>query len=183
MTAETITEILDFCFAEGPVKRWFVKDPAFDEAVRARLAGLHDAAVAGQLYDWRETPAGCVALCILLDQVPRNVFRGMAAAFASDPQARAVARHALAQGFDRDLPQAQRLFLYLPLEHSEDLADQERSVQLIGTLDEVPEWRDYAIRHRDIVARFGRFPHRNAALGRVSTPEEEAFLTQPGSSF
>ena len=183
MTDNTIAEILDFCFAEGPVKRWFVKDPAFDAAVRARLASLHDAAVDGQFDDWRETPAGCVALCILLDQVPRNVFRGTAAAFASDPQARAVTRHALAQGFDRDLPQVQRLFLYLPLEHSEDLADQELSVQLIGALDEAPEWLDYAIRHRDIIARFGRFPHRNAALGRASTPEEEAFLTQPGSSF
>jgi uncharacterized protein (DUF924 family) len=183
MTASTITEILDFCFAEGPVKRWFVKDPAFDEAVRARMASLHDAAVAGQFDDWRETPAGCVALCILLDQVPRNVFRGTAAAFASDPQARAVVRHALAQGYDRELPQAQKLFLYLPLEHSEDLADQELSVRLIGALDEVPEWLDYAIRHRDIIARFGRFPHRNAALGRVSTPEETVFLTQPGSSF
>jgi uncharacterized protein (DUF924 family) len=183
MTANTIAEILDFCFVEGPAKRWFEKDPVFDAAVRVRLAGLHDAAVAGQLDDWRETPAGCVALCILLDQVPRNVFRGTAAAFASDPQARAVTRHALAQGFDRDLPQAQRLFLYLPLEHSEDLADQELSVQLIGALDEAPVWLDYAIRHRDIVARFGRFPHRNAALGRTSTPEEEAFLTQPGSSF
>ncbi len=178
-----IADILGFCFDEGPSRRWFMKDSAFDAEVRTRLAGLHETAAAGDFESWRETAAGCVALCILLDQAPRNLFRGHARAFQTDPQALAVTRHALAQGLDRGLPQVQRVFLYLPLEHSEDLADQEHCVRLIGELDEDPGWLDYAVRHRDIVARFGRFPHRNAILGRDSTPEEVEFLTQPGSSF
>jgi uncharacterized protein (DUF924 family) len=122
-------------------------------------------------------------LCVLLDQVPRNLFRGQGRAFASDAAARAIAREAIDQGFDRNLPQPQRLFLYLPFEHSESLADQDESVRLIGALDENPTWKDYAIRHRDVIARFGRFPHRNAALGRRNTAEETAFLATPGSSF
>lgn len=183
MSSATISDILGFCFAEGPAQRWFEKDPAFDAQVRARLAGWHDMAAAGKLDHWRETAEGCVALCILLDQVPRNLFRGDARAFACDAEARAVTRHALAQGFDRALPQVQRLFLCLPLEHSEDLADQELSVRLIGELDEDDRWLDFAVRHRDIIARFGRFPHRNAAFGRASTLEEAEFLAQPDSSF
>jgi len=180
---ETIAGILDFCFAEGPAHRWFIKDPAFDAEVRARLADLHALAVAGDFGHWRETAAGCVALCILLDQAPRNLFRGDPRSFASDPAARAVARYALERGLDRELPQEHRSFLYLPLEHSENLADQETCVRLFTDLDENPEWLDYAVRHRDIIARFGRFPHRNAVLGRASTPEEIEFLAQPGTSF
>ncbi len=179
----TIAGILDFCFVEGPAHRWFVKDPAFDVEVRARLSHSHEAAVAGDFHDWRESAAGCVALCVLLDQAPRNLFRGDPRSFASDAVARAVTRHALEQKLDRDVPQEQRVFLYLPLEHSENLVDQELSVRLFAGLDENPEWLDYAARHRDIIARFGRFPHRNAVLGRVGTPEETEFLTQPGSSF
>jgi uncharacterized protein (DUF924 family) len=139
--------------------------------------------VSGDFDHWRETAAGCVALCILLDQAPRNLFRGDPRSFASDAAARAVTRHALARGLDRDLPQEQRAFLYLPLEHSENLADQEACVRLFAGLDENPDGLDYAVRHRDIIARFGRFPHRNAVLGRTSTPEETEFLTQAGSSF
>ena len=183
MSAAEIARVLDFCFAKRAVKDWFVKDPAFDAEVRASLGPLHERAAAGALAPWRETPEGCVTLCILLDQVPRNLYRGDARAFAWDGQARAVTRHALAEGLDRGLPQVQRLFLYLPLEHSEDLADQELCVRLMGALDAEPEWLEFARRHREIVARFGRFPHRNAALGRASTPEETAFLAEPGSSF
>ena len=182
-TCAAIANILDFCFAEGPAQRWFVKDPAFDAAVRARLAAPHEAAVAGRMDHWRETSEGCVALCLLLDQAPRNLFRDHARCYATDAQARAVTRYALAHERDRGLPQVQRLFLYLPLEHSESLADQDHCVRLMGELDEDPGWLDYAVRHRDIIARFGRFPHRNAVLGRASTPEELAFLSQPGSSF
>ena len=176
-------EVLGFWFAEGREKQWFGGGAAFDAEVRAALSAAHDEAVAGRLDHWLETPDGCLALCILLDQYPRNVFRGTPRAFASDAQALAVAHHALAQGFESGLSQTERLFLYLPLEHSETLADQERCVRLTAGLDENPEWLDYAEAHRDIVARFGRFPHRNAILGRVCTPEEEAFLEEPGSSF
>lgn len=178
-----IAEILAFWFAAQSAKRWFVSDPAFDAEVRTRLAGWSERASRGELEDWRSSAQGCVALCILLDQVPRNLYRGTARAFAADAAARAVARHALDRGFDRGLTQAQRLFLYLPFEHSESLADQDLCVRLMAELDEEPLWHDYAIRHRDVIARFGRFPHRNAALGRVSSAEEAAFLTQPGSSF
>lgn len=178
-----LTDVLNFCFAEGPSDRWFTKDPSFDGEVRARLAELHMQAASGAFDAWRESADGCVALCMLLDQAPRNLFRGDARAFATDRQALAVTRHALAQGFDRELPQVKRMFLYLPLEHSESLADQDLCVRLVSALDEDPRWLDYAVRHREIIARFGRFPHRNAVLGRTSTAEEEAFLKQPGSSF
>jgi len=182
-TRAAIAEIVEFWFAAGMEKRWFVQDPAFDGAVRARLAGWHERAAAGELDDWRYAAAGCVALCVLLDQVPRNLFRGQGRAFATDAAARAVTGHAIGRGLDRALPQVQRLFLYLPFEHSESLADQDESVRLIGQLDADPEWRDYAVRHREVIARFGRFPHRNAALGRTTTAEEAAFLATPGSAF
>ncbi len=179
----TIDEVLDFWFAPGQERRWFTRDPDFDAAVRDRLLPVALIAREGRLDDWRARARGCLALVILLDQVPRNVFRDSPEAFASDAAARAVTRHALDEGLDRELSQVERLFLYLPLEHSEDLADQELSCRLIGALDEDPGWLDYALKHREIIARFGRFPHRNAILGRCSTAEEEAFLRQPGSSF
>lgn len=178
-----IAEILDFWFAPGMADQWFKKDPAFDQRVREHFFATYEKAVAGALESWRDSAEGCVALCLLLDQAPRNLFREDLRAFASDEQARAVTRHALAQGFDKDLTQAQRLFLYLPLEHCENLADQEDAVRLIGALDENPDWVTYTVQHRDIIARFGRFPHRNDVLGRATTPAEAAFLTQPGSSF
>jgi len=175
--------VLDFWFAPGRERQWFVQDAAFDEAIRADLSADYEKAARGDLATWRSEPAGCVALCILLDQVPRNLFRSGPRAFATDEMARAVTRHALAEGFDRDLPAAWCLFLYLPLEHSESLSDQEDGVRLCEALDGNPDWAAYARAHRDIIARFGHFPHRNAALGRVTTEEEAAFLTQPGSSF
>jgi len=182
--AETSPEdILAFWFAPGRRDQWFEKDPAFDEEVRRQLLGPYERAVAGAYDHWRETAKGCLALCLLLDQVPRNLFRDEPRAFATDDAARAVLRHALEQGFDHALSQIERLFLYLPFEHSEVLKDQEDCVRLTKALDEDPGWYDYALRHRDIIARFGRFPHRNAALGRDCTEEEAAFLEQPGSSF
>ena len=176
-------EVLDYWFAPGMAERWYVKDPAFDAEVRARLLPLYERAVGGELVAWPASARGCLALVILLDQVPRNVFRDDPRGFASDAQALAVTKQALDRGFDRQLTQVERVFLYLPLEHCESLADQELCVTLIGALDENPEWRDHAVRHRDIVARFGRFPHRNAALGRETTLEEAAFLELPDSSF
>ena len=183
MTMPAAELVLDFWFAEGMNERWFKSDEAFDREVRLALNALYTQAAAGQLNGWRESARGALALVILLDQVPRNLFRGDPRAFATDVQALAVTKSALAKGFDRELQQVERMFLYLPLEHCEDLADQELCVQLTSALDENPDWCDYARRHRDIVARFGRFPHRNAVLGRESTPEEAAFLTEPGSSF
>lgn len=176
-------EIIDFWFAPGREKAWFVKDPDFDAEVRQRLQPHYERALAGDYDVWRGSPRGCLALSIMLDQVPRNLFRGDTRAFASDAEAREVTRHAIEQGFDRQLSQVERLFLYLPLEHSESLEDQVLCVTLVKSLDDDPTWYDYAEKHRVIIARFGRFPHRNEALGRRSTEEEQAFLEEPGSSF
>ena len=175
--------VLSFWFAPGREQAWFEKDDAFDAAVRHDLGPAFQAAAAGDLSHWRDSARGSLALCILLDQVPRNLFRGDPRAFATDEAARRVTRHAIAAGFDRELTQVERCFLYMPLEHSEDLGDQEESCRLMAELDERPDWHDYALRHRDIVARFGRFPHRNDVLGRDSTTEELAFLKEPNSSF
>jgi uncharacterized protein (DUF924 family) len=171
-------------------ERWFKLDPAFDEALRQRLGPAAEAALRGELEDWAETPKGALALCILLDQLPRNLHRGTARAFAADPLARTVARHAvLGRAQDLALTEVERIFLYLPFEHSEDQTDQDLSVALFEGLRDDPLHArpggtvDYAWRHWRIIRRFGRFPHRNAALGRPTTSEEAAFLQQPGSSF
>ncbi|MDJ0942617.1 MAG: DUF924 family protein [Kiloniellales bacterium] len=179
----SISDVLGFWFAPGMAARWFVSDPAFDAEVKARLGRAAEAAARGELDHWAETPEGAVALVLLLDQVPRNLYRGDGRAFDGDAAARAVTRRALEAGFDRELDQAQRLFLYLPLEHSEALTDQEDCCRLVEELTDNPDWADYARRHRDIIARFGRFPHRNAALGRESTAEEKGFLEEAGSGF
>lgn len=174
--------VLDFWFDPANQPFWFKKSAAFDKAVRERLGDAHAAAAAGQLDDWRASPEGALALVILLDQVPRNIHRNTARAFDTDGAALAAAVAAIDGGFDREFDHDQRLFLYLPLEHSEDLADQERSVALFTAMGDA-RLTDYAVRHRDIVARFGRFPHRNALLGRASTEEEARFLEEPNSSF
>jgi uncharacterized protein (DUF924 family) len=167
-------------------KRWFVKNEAFDREIRERFLPLYGEAAAGKLAHLKETAADCLALILLLDQFPRNMFRGTPRAFASDPLALETARHAVAQGFDRAMLPVERMFVYLPFEHSEALADQLSSCELTRPLDAYPETNDvyrYAVLHRDIIQRFGRFPHRNAVLGRASTPEELEFLKGPGSSF
>ena len=176
-------QVFGFWFAPGMEKRWFVKDEAFDAEARGGLGPLHEAAARDGLDSWQDSARGALALVILLDQVPRNLFRGSPRAFKTDAKALSVAKRAIDKGFDGQLRQVERMFLYLPLEHCEGLADQETCVRLFAELDENPEWHDYAVRHRDIVASFGRFPHRNAVLGRESTAEEEAFLKEPGSSF
>jgi uncharacterized protein (DUF924 family) len=180
--SDGMREVLEFWFDPASQAHWFEPDAAFDRAVRARLGDLHRRAAAGELDDWRSSAQGCLALCILLDQAPRQMFRGEPRAFATDAKALAVAKRALAEGFDRELPVAQRQFLYLPLMHSERLADQERCVALY----EAEDLRDklhHAVEHAEIVRRFGRFPHRNAALGRTSTAEEEAYLRAAGNQF
>ena len=179
----SISDVLGFWFAPGMSSRWFAGDPSFDAEVKGRLGRASEAALRGELDAWAETPEGALALVLLLDQVPRHLLRGDARAFDGDPAARAVTRRAIEAGFDRELDQAQRLFLYLPLEHSEALDDQEDCCRLVEELTDNPDWAGYARRHRDIIARFGRFPHRNAALGRETTAEEESFLKEPDSSF
>lgn len=175
-------DLLAFWFEESGRDRWFSGDPGFDAEIRARFLTLHEEAAAGRHDDWAKSPLGAVALCILLDQLPRNLFRGTPRAFANDPKALAVAKAAVDQGFDRDpaLTDDHRLFLYLPFEHSEDLADQRRCVALHAAGIGDPEYNDYARRHLAVIERFGRFPHRNAILGRASTPEEEAHLAEHG---
>ena len=183
------TEVLDFWFGEvaGPSRaEWFRKDTAFDAQIRSRFGRLHEAASRRQLEDWRVAPEPMLALVIVLDQFSRNLYRGDARSFAQDAHALECAREALARGDEAVLQPVQRQFLYLPLEHSEDLADQERCVELMRSLEAFEATRgltQWAEKHRVIVARFGRFPHRNAALGRASTPEELEFLKQPGSGF
>lgn len=183
LAMQTPAEILEFWFSNRIRQRWWVKDPAFDEEICEHFAGLHRSALAGEIESWAADPEGALALVIVLDQFPRNMFRGSAEAFASDAAARAVTKSALAAGHHHALADDdRRLFLYLPLEHSEQLADQDRCCALTGELA-VAHWHEFAKKHRDIVARFGRFPHRNEVLGRESTEEERVFLTQPGSSF
>jgi uncharacterized protein (DUF924 family) len=173
-------DTLRFWFDEHP-KDWFVKNPAFDAEIRKRFLALHERAAAGRLEHWAQDPRGCLALVILLDQFPRNMFRGEARAFATDPLARAAARVILERGWDRQMTQPEQLFAYLPYEHSESLEDQDLSCELMREFD--AEQRRYAERHRDIIRRFGRFPHRNSSLGRENTAAEIEFLKQPGSGF
>jgi uncharacterized protein (DUF924 family) len=186
-------EILQFWFEgdrHGFRERWFRRDDAFDAAIRDRFGALVVPAREGALDAWAATPEGALALCLVLDQFPRNLFRGTAEAFASDAQARAVARRAvLRHRQDLALTATERMFLYLPFEHGEALADQDLSVALFEGLRDDPVHRapggtiDYAWRHRAVIQRFGRFPHRNAALGRDSTPAELAYLATPGAGF
>lgn len=180
-------DVLHFWFTELTPVAWFKRDDAVDAAIRDRFAALHAALAAAPPGAHPSaddlSPRLALAAVLVLDQMPRNMFRGTAAAFASDPQARAISHAAVARGLDVRLERgAQRLFLYLPFEHSEAAADQELSVRLIERLGDA-EWTRYAWAHKHIIDRFGRYPHRNAALGRDSTPDEIAFLSQPGSSF
>ncbi len=174
----TIDEVIGFWRDAGPQK-WFAKDEAFDEACR-RFLLTHEAAARGDLNDWELTPEGALALVLLLDQFPRNMFRGTRRVYQTDPVALMVADRAIERTFDQAVAPELRRFFYLPFMHSENLPDQERSVALNEALGEAESIR-WAHHHRDIVARFGRFPHRNAILGRASTPEEEVFLAEEGA--
>lgn len=191
MTHYLARQVLEFWFGVGDDhgrrrKRWFAKNGAFDAEIGERFAPLLKDLTAGRHRDWLLEPAACLARIVVLDQFPRQIFRGSAAAFAADPLGLEAARHAVAQHYDEGMLPVERLFTYLPFEHSESLEDQERACALMQPLAQFPETNDalrYAIAHRDIIARFHRFPHRNAALGRASTPEELEFLRQPGSAF
>jgi uncharacterized protein (DUF924 family) len=188
-TKFTPDNVLEFWFGGEPHATrevWFRKDPAFDAAIRERFGEAVTAALAGEFSDWRGTPRGTLARVILLDQFTRNIHRDTPLAFAGDAAALADASAAVDRGFDRELDYFERWFLYLPFEHSEDWAMQERSLELYTQLEAETgrsgplEWAE---KHAAVIRRFGRYPHRNAILGRVSTPEEIAFLAEPGSSF
>jgi len=186
--------VLDFWFGtpddplhRSPRERWFKKDAAFDAECRRRFGPLIEQGLAGALAPWAASPPGALAQIVVLDQFTRNVFRGSARAFAGDPLALATAQALVAAGGDRQLSGVQRQFVYLPFEHAEDIAMQREALRLFAQLERdepaLAGLLQWAQRHHDIVERFGRFPHRNAALGRTSTAEELAFLQQPGSSF
>lgn len=184
--------VLQFWFSDQARPLWFEKDPAFDDEIRRRFGAAVDAAQAGAFEEWRASPDGTLALLILLDQMARNINRGSPRAFAGDRRALGIAMQAVAEGIDRGFDFTHRRFFYLPFEHSEDPRVQDRSLELFGDLaatcaphekDEADEQLVYAERHADIIARFGRFPHRNDCLGRRCTEEELAFLAGPNASF
>lgn len=199
---DEIGQVLDFWLGASapdgtldPARRrmWFGDGRRHDAAIRERFGALHEGAARGELTsEWQRQPHGRLALIVLLDQFSRHIYRGTAAAFAQDFVAQSLAAHGLEQAADEELIPAGRAFFYLPLEHAEDSAMQRLSVRCFERLrnevapasrKDYESFLDYAQRHHDIIARFGRFPHRNAVLGRVSTPEEEEFLGEPGSSF
>jgi uncharacterized protein (DUF924 family) len=177
-----VADVLTFWFQETKPDQWFISDPVFDARVRARFLSLHENLARRAADELAADAETALAAVIVLDQMSRNMFRGMGRVFAADPPAFSVAEAAVARGFDVGLSRDQRLFLYLPFEHREDRAAQARAVALMASLDD-PELVKWAQAHRAIVDRFGRFPHRNAILGRASTAEEIEFLKQPGSSF
>lgn len=170
-------DVLTFWRDAGP-SRWFQKDEFFDEQFRTRFLAAHQAAACGELDGWADDPSGALALLILLDQYPRNAFRSTARVFETDAKAREIARHAVRAGHDRTVEPELRRFFYLPFQHSEELADQDQGVELARALgDEGLRW---AVHHRGIIETYGRFPHRNAILGRTTTPEEQRFLDDGG---
>ena len=177
MTA-TPNDVLGFWTNAGP-RQWFAKNPRFDEAIRLKFEPVHHRAARGEYDGWAQTPEGALALLILLDQFPRNLYRESAHAWATDGKARAIARAAAEKGWHKAVAAELRPFMLLPFQHSEDLADQEYGLELARDLDdaETVKWHEI---HRDIIARFGRFPHRNPALGRATTAEEQAFLDEGG---
>ncbi len=175
---KSATDVLAFWRAAGEDK-WFEKDDAFDRAIRDNFLSTYEAAAAGKVNDWEKTPDGALALIIVLDQFPRNLFRNDARAFAADPLALAVTRRAVAAGFDKKIAHALIPFLYMPLMHSESLGDQHVCVDLFRDYGDANNLK-FAEIHRDIIERFGRFPHRNQVLGRATTPAEQAFLDSGG---
>ena len=179
MSIETPAVIVSFWREAGP-DRWFEKDAAFDDTIKRRFLATYESAAAGKLTDWEQNAEGALALLLLFDQFPRNMFRGEARAFATDPLARAVTSRAILNGFDGAFPDL-RSFFYLPFVHSENLTDQERGIALYKAIgdDDGLKWANI---HADIIRKFGRFPHRNAVLGRVTTPQEQKFLDDGGFS-
>ena len=174
----TPADVINFWTEAGPDK-WYKKDAEFDRSIAERFGKVHRAAADGARDAWKKTPEGALALLLLLDQFSRNLFRGSAETYTQDPKAREIAREALAKGFDKKVGPPLQQFFYLPFMHSEELADHQRCVALAHALGN-PETLKYARHHEDIVRRFGRFPHRNALLGRHTSPAEQAFLESGG---
>lgn len=174
--------VLSFWFSEKVKPLWFKKDPEFDQEIKQRFSTTYRLARAGELDDWRNNPKDILALIILLDQFPRNMFRDTPQAFAADQQAVELTQYALEKNYEQELSTEKQIFLYMPLMHSEDSGNQSKCVELFTNLGKEENLK-FAIKHQKIVARFGRFPHRNNILCRESTPAEQEFLTQPGSSF
>lgn len=174
-------DVLQFWFEQSTPAQWWQKDARFDAAIRSRFGELHAAAARAELWTWRDTPAGRLAEIIVVDQFSRNLYRDDARAFACDPLALALAQEAVRTGADKDIAAERRAFVYMPYMHSESKVIHSVAVDLFR--ERAPGNLDYELRHKAIIDRFGRYPHRNAALGRDSTPEEIAFLAQPGSSF
>jgi uncharacterized protein (DUF924 family) len=185
--------ILEFWFGNKnqadygkPQQFWFIKDPEIDETIKQQFLTDYELAKQGILESWKESPRSCLALILLFDQVPRNIFRDQPQMYATDEQALNFAQFAVENGFDEHLLPVERWFIYLPFEHSENLDHQCQAVALFRKLNDDPDSAsamDYAIRHFEVIRQFGRFPHRNGILGRENTPEEAEFLKQPGSSF
>ena len=173
-------EIVAF-WRDAGAERWFARDEVFDAEFRRRFEAAHFAAARGEYEAWMDSAKSALALLILLDQFPRNCFRGSAHSYATDGLAKHYARRAVEAGFDQEIDRSLRLFFYLPFEHSESLADQDRSMELFAGIGDA-ELMKYAKLHRDLIERFGRFPHRNAALGRESTREEIDYLASGGFS-
>jgi len=177
-----VSEVLKFWFEEAQPEQWFKKDAAFDAAVRSRFLDLHAELALWSPEELLGDGRSALAAVIVFDQMSRNMFRDTPAAFASDAVALSLAQEAIARGLDRGFSKAERMFLYLPFEHAEDCRAQARCVELMASLDD-PELTKWAAAHQGVIDRFGRFPHRNAILGRMSTSEELEFLNQPGSTF
>jgi len=175
---ESPAELVDFWFSEPVAKRWFKSTPEFDDVLRARYEQMYEYATHGHLDDWRDTAIGSLALVILLDQIPLNIYRGRAESFATEEHARRVASIAIKHGLDRELSSGQKVFLYMPFMHSENLDDQDFGIKLFKSAGLDNNLR-YAKHHRGIIKRFGRFPHRNQILGRKSSSEEIAYLDSP----
>ena len=186
-------KVLNFWFGKPedinygkPREFWFVKNDEFDRKIKSQFYSLYEQAAAGKLHHWQQQPLSCLALIIILAQFPRNMFRGSPQAFATDDRAKTHAKYAITNQFDLQLIPVQRWFIYLPFEHSENLEDQETSIELFARLQAHADSKsaiDYAYRHWQVMQRFGRFPHRNRVLGRTNTPEETEFLKQSGSGF
>ena len=177
-------DILDFWFEETQPKQWFQVNEDFDQAIRDRFEDEYNNAFAGNYDEWQNDAYGSLALCVLLDQFPRNMYRGTPKAFEADKKALIIAKYAVAKGLDQVHSSQKKRFLYLPFEHSESLSDQRRSLELFETTRNAdPLGYDYAKRHYDVIEQYGRFPHRNKILGRENTPEEEEYLAQDGAGF
>ncbi|WP_151671011.1 DUF924 family protein [Nitrincola schmidtii] len=176
------SHVLDFWFKELEPKQWWEKNHQLDLMIQTKFGSLHQQAKAGELFEWRETPSGSLAEVIVLDQFSRNIFRDTSESFASDPLALALAQFAISKGFDLELPPTERSFLYLPFMHSESKVIHQQAIKLFEALGNANSL-EFERKHKVIIDRFGRYPHRNSILGRVSTDEEVEFLKEPDSSF